>query len=471
MLPSMPVDRLSPLDASFLYLDGEVTCNQAVGLSLARGPIDFERVVDEMQRKVRYVERLRQCAVFSPLNLFRPTWALDPEFDIRNHVKRIVIEPAGDEAQACKAVARIFRTKLDRRHPLWAVYVLNGAPRERDAYVIVLHHCVTDGVGFAKFATALFDTDRNIKLDPWQPPRERNLPSPVFRLLHGAAETVVFTPARWSRTCRAALALGARYVSRDGRAARAMLREFRHAPGVRFPFNAPLTGEAKFSFARISFYDFARIGKSHSGTINDILLAAVGTALQRYAVKHDMDVEGKYLRVLVPSNVRTTNTQNAHGNFVSVAPVLIPLDATTTRERLQHVIDYTRRMKDCGLARSVSHGIALVQSLLPAPVSKWAHNRFTSLAEQQKEALSGKAPKYNIVVTNVPGSSGTNYVAGQELDDTYVLVPLLASIGLCCGAFFNNGKLCVSFTGDKTTVPDIAVLAEFLKDAIDELLV
>lgn len=53
MLGFMPRDRLSPLDASFLYLDGEVTCNQAIGLHIAEGPIDFERVVDEMLRKLR----------------------------------------------------------------------------------------------------------------------------------------------------------------------------------------------------------------------------------------------------------------------------------------------------------------------------------------------------------------------------------------------------------------------------------
>lgn len=466
----MPRDRLSPLDASFLYLDGEVTCNQAVGLSLARGPIDFERVVDEMQRKVRYFDRLRQCAVFAPFNLFRPTWRFDPAFDIRNHVKQIVIEPASSEARTDEALSRIFGTKLDRRHPLWAVYVINGAPGGRDALVIVLHHCVTDGIGFAKLATAFYDTDRAIKLEPWQSARERNLPSPLARLLHGSVETALFAPDELARTFRATLSLGGQYVSSKGRTARAMLRAFHRAPGVRFPFNAPLTGEASFSFARISFYDLVRIRKSHEGTTNDVLLATVGTTLQRYAAKHGINVEGTFLRVLVPSNVRTTDTLNARGNFVSVAPVLVPLDTMTTAERLKYVIAYTRRMKDCGLAQTVSHEIALVQRLLPAPLSKWAHGRYSSVAEQQKEATSGKLPKFNIVVTNVPGVPGTNYIAGRELEDTYVLVPLLASIGLCCGAFSNTNNLCVSFSGDRATVPDIEILAVYLEEAFNELI-
>ena len=54
--------------------------------------------------------------------------------------------------------------------------------------------------------------------------------------------------------------------------------------------------------------------------------------------------------------------------------------------------------------------------------------------------------------------------------ETYVLVPLLASIGLCCGALSNNGTLFVSFSGDKAKVPDVEVLAEYVKEAFDELL-
>ena len=250
MLRVMPRERLSPLDASFLYLDGEVTCNQAVGLNFADGPIDFERAVDEMQRKIRYADRLRQCAVFSPFYLFRPTWEFDPQFDIRNHVKQIVIQPAGDEVQFREAVSRIFRTKLDRRHPLWAVYVINGAPGGRDAHGVVLHHCVTDGIGFAKLAAAMFDAERNLDIEAWQPPRAEELPSPVARVLYGAWDAIATAPAALSRVTRSAASLASRYVGKKGHAARAMLREFRCAPGLRFAFNAPLSGDAAFSFVQ-----------------------------------------------------------------------------------------------------------------------------------------------------------------------------------------------------------------------------
>ena len=330
----MPRERLSPLDASFLYLDGEVTCNQGVAYQVAEGPIDFERLVDEMQRKVRYVDRLRQSAVFAPFNLFHPTWEFDLEFDIRNHVKRIVVEPAGDDTQYNETISRIFRTPLDRRHPLWAMYVIDGRADGRSAFLVVIHHCVSDGVGFARIATAFYDADRNLELEPWTPPREGPWPSPVLRVLYGLVDTLCAIPRVISLISRAIAVLLGGFLKPEGRRAWRLLQQFRRAPGVRFAFNAPISGDASFSYAMFRLEDFGSIRAAHGGTINDVLLAMVGTALHRYAVKHGMETEGKFLRLLVPSNVRSMDTKDKLGNFVSMAPVLVPLGEMSTRDRL-----------------------------------------------------------------------------------------------------------------------------------------
>ncbi|NUM53320.1 MAG: DUF1298 domain-containing protein [Candidatus Hydrogenedentes bacterium] len=466
----MPRERLSPLDASFLYLDGEVACNQGVGYNLVDGPISFDRVIEDMRRKVRYVDRLRQCAVFSPFNLFHPTWEFDPEFDIRNHVTHTVIEPAGDAAQFRDTIARIFRTKLDRAHPLWAVHVINGAPGGRAAYIVVIHHCVSDGIGFAKLAMAFYDADRELRLAPYDPPREKHWPTPVMRIAHGLIDAIKAAPAAIVELCRGVSMLLHGLLREQGAAARTMLRQYREASSIRFAFNAPLSGEAGFSFAKFRLEDISCIRAMLGGTLNDVLLAVVGAALHRYAVRHAINCEGRYLRVLVPSNVRTPETQNNFGNFVSMAPVLVPLGSMPARERLAAVSAYTKDMKDCGLARQVSLGIALSQRLLTPPVSYLAHRLFSSLWMQRRRAKSTRMPRFNLVVTNVPGSPEPSYVAGHELRDVFVLVPLLASVGLCCGALSHNGTLYVSFSGDKSTAPDVDVLSEYMVEAFAELM-
>lgn len=466
----MPRERLSPLDASFLYLDGALTCNQGVGLNVVDGPIDFGRVLDEMQRKVRYVDRMRQCAVFSPLNLFHPTWEFDPHFEIRNHVKHIVIEPTGEKDRYWDAISTIFRTKLDRAHPLWAVYVIEGAPDGKSAYVIVMHHCVSDGIGFAKLALALYDADRTLQLDPWEPPQERPWPSPVARLAYGLLDAVCATPAALLQLWNGARVFMDGFLRAKGKSARRLLREFRRAPGVRFPFNAPLSGDAAFAYARFRLDDISFVRSMLGGTLNDVLLAIVGTAMHRYADDHGIVTEDRFLRVLVPSNIRTSDTEHNFGNFVSMAPVLVPLGNMPTRDRLAAVVRYTKEMKECGLAQTVSIGIALSQWILSPPISYLAHRLFSSRWMQRREARSRKTPRFNVVVTNVPGSPHPSYVAGQELCDVFVLVPLLRSVGLCCGALSHHGTLFVTFSGDKATVPDVESLSDYLNGAFAELM-
>lgn len=465
----MPRERLSPLDASFLYMDGEVSCNQGVGYQVADGPIDFDRLLEEMKRKVRYVDRLRQSAVFSPLNLFQPTWEFDPAFDIRNHVKRVVIDPRGDEMKYKEVISRIFYTPLDRAHPLWAVYVVDGRPDGRSAYLVVIHHSVSDGIGFARISTALFDADRNLDLEPFDPPQAPPLPSPLSRIGYGIVDAIRAWPKVVLLIVRGVWTLLRSLMSTQGRRAWRLFRQFKRAPGVTFAFNAPLSGEASFAFAQYRLDDIARIRAAHGGTLNDVLLAMVGCALHRYAIKHGIKTEGKFLRVLVPSNVRSVDTRDKLGNFVSMAPVLVPLGDISARDRLKAVTEYTREMKECGLARMLSLGIALAQSLLTPPVSRLVHHRHTSLRLQKRNHAKGKTPAYNLVVTNVPGSPHPSYAAGRELRDTHVLVPLLPLMGLVCGALSHDGTLFVSFTGDKATVPDVEVLSEYLDDAFTEL--
>ncbi|MBM3290174.1 MAG: DUF1298 domain-containing protein [Candidatus Hydrogenedentes bacterium] len=466
----MPRERLSPLDASFLYLDGAVTCNQGLCYQVAEGAIDFERLVREMERKTRFVERLRQCAVFSPLNLFHPTWEFDPDFDIRNHVKRIVIDPPGDDARYWDTVSRIFRTHLDRKHPLWAIHVIDGCNDGRSAYLVSIHHCVTDGIGFARIASALFDAERDLEVDPWTPPKEGPWPAPGMRLLYGLIDSLGSLPRVVSLLARGTAALAGGLLTRNGRTALRLLRRYRRAPGVRFAFNAPLSGEASFSHVMLRLEDIARIRAATGSTINDVVLAIVATALHRYAESHGTATDGKFLRLLVPSNVRSVDTKDAMGNFVSMAPVLAPLGAMPVRERLAAITEYTRAMKDCGLARMLSLGIGLSQWALSPPVSYLAHRVFSSLWLQRRSHVPHKAPPFNLVLTNVPGSTNPSYAAGHELKDVNILVPLLASIGLVCCVLSHDGMMGISFSGDRATVPDVGVLPEYVQGAFNELM-
>lgn len=466
----MPRDRLSPLDASFLYMDGDVTCNQGAMLHMVDAPLDFDRVLEDMRRKVSSLDRLRQRVVFSPLNLFHPTWEYDPSFDIRNHVRHTTLERPGNFDQLRETVNRCYTTPLDRARSPWAIHVINGLEGNRSCYLVVVHHALTDGIGFARLAQAFYDREPDPLLQDqhrYDPPA---VPGPVLRLAYGAVDAVLHAPSTAYNMFHAAATLSRMLTTADGRKGLALLRRFRSAPGLRYPFNAPLCGDTSFALASFSLEDIARVRARHGGTLNDVLLAVVATALDRYARRVGLDTANKQLRVLVPSNIREETTQHKLGNFVSMAPVLAPLGNMSVADRLRAITNYTAEMKRCGLARLLSRGIWLSQTLLTPPGAVVAHRMYASSSAQARANKPGKQPSMNLVVTNLPISAEPLYAGGQPLLSTHVLVPLLPSVGLVCGATSYSGALHVSFTGDTQSVPDIDILPDLLHESYSELL-
>jgi len=466
----MARERLSPLDASFLYLDGPVTCNQAVALNIVEGEIDFPRLREEMQRKLRDYTRLRQCVVFSPLNLFRPTWELDPRFDIDNHVILHRIESPYSEAIFREKVEEIFLRKFDRSHPLWAVHVIQGLPDGRSAQLTVIHHSLSDGVGFAKLASAFFDIEPAPRLDEWKPEHVPALPSGWRRLWDGTVDAVMsWVPSEKWRLLQT-LKMYRQVFSGRAREARAQLKRFRRAPAIRFPFNTPLSGTASYTQTKCSMEEIARIRSRRGGTVNDVLLTLVTSAVARYATNAGIPADETYLRILVPSNVRSDENRNEMGNFVSMAPVIAPLGNMPAAERLAEIQAYTAEMKACGLAQLTSMTIGLSQSMLPPALSKHLHGLFVSRWMQRVTNKPTTPPPFNIVVTNVPGAPVSTFVAGKRITDVSVLVPLLPSIGLVCGALSHDGMLYVTFTADRALLPDVELLSGYVDETIAELL-
>ena len=54
-------------------------------------------------------------------------------------------------------VGRLAGWPLDRDHPLWQVWMLEGRADGRIAVLVKLHHCVADGVAVNALASILSD--------------------------------------------------------------------------------------------------------------------------------------------------------------------------------------------------------------------------------------------------------------------------------------------------------------------------
>ena len=105
----MSVDRLSPLDASFLHVEDDVSHMHIASVTIFEGPApDFKDVVEMIKGKLSLVPRYRQVVRFVPLDLGRPVWVDDPHFNIDYHVRHTALPTPGGEEELRKLVGRVM---------------------------------------------------------------------------------------------------------------------------------------------------------------------------------------------------------------------------------------------------------------------------------------------------------------------------------------------------------------------------
>ena len=167
--------QLTGVDVSFLLMETDNNYGHVNGLSIYDRPSDdfdpFTAVRERMRIMVGHLEPLRRKVVEVPFSLDRPYWVEDGDFDLDYHVREIALPKPGSDAQLAQQVARIMERPLDRKRPLWELYVIHGLKSGLTAMLSKIHHAVVDGISGAEIMGLLLDTQ----------PEGRELPEPPER--------------------------------------------------------------------------------------------------------------------------------------------------------------------------------------------------------------------------------------------------------------------------------------------------
>ncbi|MGH2758904.1 MAG: wax ester/triacylglycerol synthase domain-containing protein, partial [Actinomycetota bacterium] len=151
-------DRLSALDASFVYLDGPCTPMHISSLAIYEGPAPES---DELRRHLRsrlpLVPRFRQKLELVPLNGHRPVWVSDQHFDIDTHLHRVALPAPGTEAELREVTSDILAKPLCRTRPLWEMWIIEGLEHGRFAILSKTHHALWDGISGVDLHSVLLD--------------------------------------------------------------------------------------------------------------------------------------------------------------------------------------------------------------------------------------------------------------------------------------------------------------------------
>jgi diacylglycerol O-acyltransferase len=455
-------ERLSALDASFLYLEKPSVHMHVAGLAILDPSTRAEGVLTErdlarlISERIHLVPRFRQRVVVPPFGAGRPVWVDDRDFDLSFHLRRTALPSPGGRRELAEFVQRVHSRPLDRTKPLWEMYLIEGL---EDGYVAVLsksHHAMIDGVSGMDIATVMFDFSpetQRVKSQVWEPQPEPSggellvqavvdqVSHPVQGLLDGATRVL--------RAPQEAL----QQVGRILGGIRSLVAMGPAPPG---PFNVLVGPNRRFAMAEVPVADAKMIKNALGGTVNDVILAAVAGALRALLLARGEPVEGLTLRAMVPVSTRDDAKQTALGNQVSMFFVGLPIGVSDPARRLRKITATTKELKS-------SHQAVAATALMSS--AQWAPPTLHGLAAR----LLARQRVVNLVISNVPGPQVPLYLDGARLLVAFPVMPLGEQMALSVAVTSLSGVMGFGFTTDWDTGTDIDGLSDGLLEAFDEL--
>jgi diacylglycerol O-acyltransferase len=444
------LDRLSRQDVSNLRVEARGMPMHVAALAILDGAhlldhdgsLRIEHIQAELERRLVAAPRLRQLIQPVGHGLGGPLWVDEPGFDIARHVGQRHVPPPGDDTTLLALCAELNESPLSRTRPLWELWLLPGLADGRLGILIRLHHVVADGIASVALMGALFDSD---EATATAPPPFVPAPAPTSAaLLTDRIRRDAAALARWV----AALAHPGDAIARV-RAATTLAREAVEERAPTSSLNVPVGRGRRIRLASADLEQIRAAAHERSGTINDVVLAAVaGGARELLGSRGELTGES-WLRASVPVSVRAS-TDRGLGNRTSLMIVPLPVGEPDPIRRLDAIVRAPSERKR--RPRSVT-------SAVPGP----------AVVQRALLRLMDRQRLVNLFVSNVPGPPTTLSFMGAPVHDVFQIGALQGNVTLGVGALSYAGRLELDVVGDADACPDIDAFVDGLVATLEQL--
>lgn len=456
-------ERLSAQDASFLYVERPAT-PMHVGIVAIFEPTGPDWATTQLpaliEQRLDEVPRFRQRLRTVPGHLANPLWVDDTAFDLSYHVRRSALPRPGSMEQLRELAARLHSRLLDRRRPLWELYIVEGLAKGRIAVITKTHQALVDGVTSVDLSEVILDPTPDFVAaggPEWEPAREPSW----YELVAGAVGELVRQPLHVTQTVRAGVGDMRSIAAKLGGTIGALRTAARLAgpPAPASPLNTSTGAQRRYSTVSTDLDVYRRVRarsreRWESLTVNDVVLAAVTGALRSWLLSRGESVDrAAFLRALVPVSVRDGTAGGVASYFVD-----LPIGEPDPIVRLDRI---GFRMKAHNLSGQRIGADAL------AGLSGFAPPTLHAVGARVAAGLSGRT--HNLVITNVPGPQEPRYAAGARLLESYPIVPIPPGHALAIGVTSYVGEVRYGLMGDRDAMADLDTVAELIPDALDEL--
>lgn len=409
------------------------------------------------------VQKYRQATPIAPFNVIpkfsvksRPRWVKAGNMDMSYHVQHVALPAPGSEQQLNELVQTWHNVVFDRSQPLFQLYVIEGLADNRFAIYAKFHHAIVDG------ASAIARLLASVNVDPEAPiglpffavdvgagASEESLPASMVKQLIGSS-------SQYLQACKVAIDLS------TGIWRKTLARVLAGAPAIgSLPFEAPMTLFNKpvrqgrsFAHVTLPLAALKAVGKAAGGTLNDVALAVVDTAVHRYLDERKSPL-GKRLLALVPVSLREAGDVEA---TTKISAVVIALGEAG--------VDLSSRLGQ--IMQSMKDAKAEVGSMSKAAAGGYSVAIYA--AAQGLGAFGITRPLANMIVSNVPGSSKEMYLGGSRMLGVYPVSVISVGMGLNVTLVSHAGRLHVGVTSQTQSLPDPQRLADLLAEATGDLL-
>jgi WS/DGAT/MGAT family acyltransferase len=465
-------DRLTSLDASFLYLEEPTTAMHVGSVMIFQPPgegFDHDQLVQIIENRIGGIPRFRQKVRDVPGRLANPVWVDDESFDMSYHVRRAGLPRPGTDRQLQDFVARVQPRKLDRTRPLWEVYYVEGLQGGRVAIVTKTHHAIIDGVHALDIAHVIVDSVRGEGLGEDQVPWEPKTPPSSAELVAGAFVDAVRRPTQVVDQVRGglneALNVVLRAIESAGTVVSAVARTAAR-PAPVSPLNAEVGSARRWVMVSTDLEDYRAVRKrlakgayAEDVTINDVVLATITGGFRSWLLARGEPVHGgSVVRAMVPVSIYGDDPAGMYANQVMACVVSLPVGEPGASMRLHQIAFAMRQQMEGGQA---------VGATSLANLAGFAPPTLHALGARLGSAMSRRL--YNVMITNVPGPQTPLYAGEAEMLSTYPVTPLARGQALSIGITSYNGGVYYGLNADREAMPDVDELAESIVVSLAEL--
>jgi WS/DGAT/MGAT family acyltransferase len=416
---------------------------------------DWDRFLAAHEWGVRMAPRFRQRVVEAPFGLGAPRWTVDPDFDLRFHVRRARLPRGGGWPELLEAAAQIAMTPFDRTRPPWEATLYEGLPGGRAAYLLKVHHSATDGLSAIQLLEQLHPPTRASNPAKPQPvATEQDPTSPIGALVGQAVGDVRATPTVAREVGSLALhtltdPLGTvRAATRYGRS---LLRVLAPPGSGGSPLLAKRSLTWRFTAIDVPFADLRAAGKSAGGSVNDAFLAALLGAYRRYHEALNTPIDA--IPMTIPISLRTPDDPQG-GNRITAARFTAPVSTADPAARITRIRELVLAARN----EPALDAVGLVSPLM------------ARLPGSVTARLAGPLTKANdLQASNIPGIRRDAYLAGARIERMYLFGPLPGCAAMI--TLLSHGKTaCVAANLDGASFTEPALFQRCLLDGFSEVL-